>query len=202
MKVGIIGAGFVGTSLGKALIKAGHEVMLSSRDPLGNRAVQLRKETGASVERPETVLQFSRVKAIALPADAVMDVARTTAGQWGDSVIIDMNNRFSRAGVSLAHEIADTTGAHVVKAFNTIGAEHYMNAYVGGQQASMLIAGNDAGAKQIAAKLASDIGFDVIDAGGLDAAPYLEDLARLWVHLARNGHGREIAFKLLRRSDS
>jgi predicted dinucleotide-binding enzyme len=200
MKVGIIGAGFVGMNFGKALIKAGHEVMFSSRSPQGTHAHQLRQETGAAVELPETVLRFSRIKALALPPDAAIEVAKTFAGQWGDSVLIDMNNRLSQTGLSLTQELADITGAQVVKAFNTIGAEHYLNPQFGNQTASMLIAG-DPMAKQIASELATAIGFEVIDAGGLDAAVLLENLARLWVTLARSQHGRDIAFKLLRRSD-
>jgi predicted dinucleotide-binding enzyme len=49
MKIGIMGAGPVGSSLGKALLNAEHEIMFSSRDPQGNHAQTLRSEMGAVV---------------------------------------------------------------------------------------------------------------------------------------------------------
>lgn len=201
MKVGILGAGAVGESLGKALIKAGHQVMFSSRDPHGDHARRVATETGASVGLPDEVLAFSHIVAIAMPPDAVNQLAKAYAGQWRDKIVIDMNNRFGpgASGTSFAQELAALTGGKVVKAFNTIGAEHYQNPVFAGQSATMFIAGDDAEAKRVVGQLAVDIGFEVIDAGSLDAAVHVENLARFWVHLVRLGQGREIAFKLLKR---
>jgi predicted dinucleotide-binding enzyme len=63
----------------------------------------------------------------------------------------------------------------------------------------MFYCGDDAGAKQVAAALASDLGFDPVDAGPLTSARLLEPLAMLWISLAIRGQGREIAFRLMRR---
>jgi len=197
MKVGIIGAGFVGESLGKALLKAGHTVMYSSRDPKGEHARKVQAETGASVGTVSDVLDFSTVIAIAMPPDTVLQVVKEYAGRWVGKTLIDMNNRFGPT--SFAKELAQTSGAHVVKAFNTIGAEHYQNPVFDGQKATMFIAGDDATAKAQVNQLAADIGFEVFDAGDLNAAEHLEHLARFWIYLMRSGHGREFAFKLLRR---
>ncbi len=201
MKIGILGAGTVGESLGKALIKAGHEVMFSSRDPNGEHAQRVNAETGASLGLPAEVISANPVIAIAMSPEAVLQVVREHAAALKDKIIIDMNNRFgpSASGLTIAQDIAALSGGKVVKAFNTIGAEHYQNPVFSGQAATLLIAGDDAHAKSITAQLAGDIGFEVIDAGGLDAAGLLEQFARLWVYLARNVLGRDFAFGVLRR---
>ena len=102
---------------------------------------------------------------------------------------------------SVAEQIAAAvSGARVVKAFNSTGAGNMDNPDYDGMAASMFICGDDAPAKQVVAQLAQELGFDVVDAGGLTVARYLEPLAFLWVNQAYvQGEGPNIAFKLLRR---
>jgi hypothetical protein len=70
----------------------------------------------------------------------------------------------------------------------------------GGEATTMLYCGDDAAAKETAAKLAADLGFDPIDAGPLVRARLLEPFALLWITLAYpQGHGRDIAWKLMKR---
>ncbi len=203
MKVGIVGAGRVGSSLGKALIKAGHQVMFSSRDPQGEHAHNVSAETGAPVGSIAATIDFSPVVVLAMSPDAVMAVAGEYAAQLKDKLIIDLNNRLGPGGApsasSFVQELAARTGGKVVKAFNTIGADQYLNPGFDGQSASMFIAG-DPQARQAAAELAASIGFEVVEVGGLEIAPLVEGLAALWIHLAlRSGQGRNIAFKLIKR---
>ena len=69
-----------------------------------------------------------------------------------------------------------------------------------GTAIDLYLCGDDADAKEAVAALGRDLGFVPIDCGGLALAAALERLAELWVELAyRRGHGRAIAFKLLRR---
>jgi predicted dinucleotide-binding enzyme len=197
MKVAIMGAGLVGTSLARALTRAGHHVMLSSRDPEGERMQKLIADLGdhASAGTVAQTLDYSDVIAIALDWDALYDVVKV--GDWTGKTVIDMTNRFGDHN-SPAHELAALTKAHIVKAFNTIGAEHFTHPKFGGVAATMFIAGDHAPSKHIVATLVRDIGFQDIDAGDLNAARHLENLAAFWAHLAfRAGHGRAIAFKLL-----
>lgn len=204
MKVAILGAGNVGSSLGKALIKAGHQVIFSSRDPLGPHAQKITAETGAPVGSIPDTIDFSPVVVLAMSPDAVMELVGQYPGVWQDKIIIDLNNKLGPSPLknagSFAQELALRTGGRVVKAFNTIGAEHFLNPVFDGQKASMFIAGDDPAAKQVVADLAASIGFEPIDAGGIEISPLIENLAALWIHLARRpGLGRNIAFKLIRR---
>jgi len=90
-------------------------------------------------------------------------------------------------------------GAKVVKIFNTTGSNNMENPVYGGAAIQMFYCGDDADAKKTAAQLASDAGFEPIDAGPLTNARFLEPLAMLWIWLAFHGMGRDFAFQLLKR---
>lgn len=205
MKIAIIGAGTVGESLARALAKAGHSVMLSSRNPNSDKMQSLVNSIGADAQAGTVAetLAFSDVVALAIRPDTLPDVVGAS-GNWAEKIVIDMMNRFDTAAAdsagSLAQDVATMTGARVVKALNTIGAEWYQDPKFGGQAASMLIAGDDAEAKQLVTGLLTELGFDVVDVGDLAATAHVENLATLWVHLAfRTELGRGFAFKIVKK---
>jgi len=206
MKIGIVGAGEVGSNLGKALAKAGHEIMYSSRNPQSAKMQALIAETGSGT-RAGTVREtvaFGAVVAIAIGWQNDLEAVLTGVPDWSGKVLIDATNRFGpppqNSLGSAAQDIAQLTGAPVMKAFNTMGAEHYLQPDFDNIQVTMFICGDDT-AKETAQSLVSEVGFDVVDVGGLDQAHHLEALAALWVHLAfRAGYGRDIVFKLLHNS--
>ena len=193
MKVAIMGAGFVGASLGTALVNAGHGIMFSSRDPASDKMQALISETGVAAHAGtvQETLAYSDVVVFALSWDGALDVA-ASAGDWSGKIILDMTQGDSA-------KLAEITGARVVKIFNTIGAEHYQNPDFGGLPATMYYCGDDADAKQTAAQLASDLGFDPFDAGDLSMNKHLVNLAMFWITLMRNGFGRDFAFKIIRK---
>jgi len=88
----------------------------------------------------------------------------------------------------------------VVKIFNTTGAGNMANPNYGGTKVTMLYAGDDAGTKQIAARLAADLGFDPVDAGPLSSSRMLEPFALLWISLAyQQKAGTDFALNVVRR---
>ena len=199
MNIGIIGAGQVGASMAKALKKINHSVMLSSRTPDSDKMQALRDETGAQVGTVAETVAFGDVVIMALGWNAVPEAVQE-GGDWSGKILLDLTNRFGGTGESAAQDLARLTGARVVKAFNTLGAEHYQNPVFDSEAASMLVAGDDVEAKQTAMTLARELGFEPVDAGGIAAAIHLEHMAALWVHLAmRAGLGREFAFRIVKR---
>ncbi len=200
MNIGIIGAGNVGGSLGKALAAKGHQVRFGVRDV--EKAKPLVDEIGAnaSVGSIAEAVRFSEVVVLAVRPDGLQEIV-AQGGDWSGKVVIDAMNRFSGSAESLGEEVARLIpDANVVKALNTIGAEHYGQPQFGGQKATMFICGDDVKAKSVAARLAEELGFEVVDAGKMSDVRMLEELARLWVHLAYKVMGtRNIAFRLLRR---
>jgi hypothetical protein len=91
-------------------------------------------------------------------------------------------------------------GASVVKIFNTTGSNNMADPIYNNEPTAMFYCGDDPSAKAVAKRLASELGFDAIDAGPLQNARLLESVAMLWIWLAiKGGIGRDIAFKLMRR---
>jgi hypothetical protein len=92
------------------------------------------------------------------------------------------------------------SGARVVKAFNTTGANNMADSSYGGGKLMMPVAGDDAEAKRIVMSLASELGFESIDTGPLTMSRYLEPMAMVWIKLAiAQKMGRNFGFALLRR---
>jgi hypothetical protein len=209
VNIGIIGSGNVGKALGETWLKKGHEVLFSySRDPQKLRAYAAGLGGNASAGTPAEAVNFAEVVLFAPPWPAVEDALRA-AGPLTGKVLIDCTNplkpdlsglaigQTTSAGEQVARR---ATGARVVKAFNSTGAENMKNPQFGSQRATMFICGDDAGAKSIVAGLARDAGLEVVDAGALSISRLIEPLAMLWIHLAYGQQlGTGFAFTLLKR---
>ena len=90
-------------------------------------------------------------------------------------------------------------GARVVKAFNTTGFSNMANPRYPESTATMFICGDDEGAKEVAAGLIRDVGFDPEDAGPLRMARYMEPFTLLMAQLAYEGTGGpELAYRFER----
>ena len=192
-KIGVLGAGNIGGGLGKSWESHGHEVRYAKSDTPQDEVASIVRE--------------AEVVALAVPWKAVNDVLGPIASLLAGKILIDCTNPVGwddgpvvAVEGSAAQRIAELCpGARVVKAFNTLGAEHLATARVHGEIADTFIAGDDAEAKEIVAELAREVGFAVVDLGPLRNAKLAEHLAIAWIHLAtKGGLGRDIAFKLLR----
>ena len=203
MKIAIIGAGKLGTALGQGWAKAGHEVLYGAR-----RSDAQAPFAGARVAGVRAAVEASQVVVLATPYAGAEDALRE-AGDFGGRPLVDATNPIG-PGLSLAvppgSSGAETLArvarnAHVVKAFNTTGVENLADSRYGEARAAMFLAGDDASAREMTLGLARDLGFEAISIGALSRARLLEPLAVLWIKLAMQlGHGRSIAFGLLRRS--
>lgn len=202
MQIAVIGTGNVGQTLGTRWAAAGHKVAFGSRDPDSEAVEEIVAAAEGDVRAvlPEEASAFGEVVALAVPGGIAAEVAglldvdgkplvdctNTLAGAPGD---------YRTVAEAVAHE---APGGRTVKAFNTVGWEVLSNPAFEEGTPGMFVCGNDDEAKKVVYQLVEELGFAPIDAGGLDAAGYLEELAAFWVHLSR-GHGREIAFSLLSR---
>ncbi len=209
MRIGIIGAGNVGQALGEGWLKAGHEVLFSfSREPKRLEGLVSALGGKARAGTPAEAARFGEVVVLAVPWPA-MDDALRASGPLAGKIVVDCTNPLKPdlSGLEVGHtgsaaeEVARrAAGARVVKAFNTTGAENMRNPRFGPERASMFICGDDRPAKAVVTQLATDLGFETVDAGPLAAARLLEPLAMLWISLAyAQKQGTGVAFKLLRR---
>ncbi len=210
MKIAIIGAGNVGSTLGKGWAAKGHEVIYGVRNPNDAKVQGVLKATGGTARAAavKDAAAAADVVVLATPWGAAREAIKS-AGDLTGKTVIDATNPLKPdlSGLALGHttsaaeEIARwAAGARVVKAFNTTGAKNMADPRFGGQSASMFLCGDDARTKRTVAELAEALGFEPVDAGPLAQARLLEPLAMLWVTMAyAYGHGPDIAFKLLRR---
>ena len=208
MKIGIIGAGDVGGTLGMRWRQKGHEIMFGVRNRQSQnvqKLIQLDKnlEFGEIIE----TVTFGDVIVLAVPWTAIEETIHR-AGNLSNKILIDPTNPLTAdlKGLALdnssaAEKISNLAkSTKVVKAFNIIGAKTLNNSIFDSQRADIFICGNDSHSKQVVRELAIDIGFDVVDVGPLANARMLEYLALIWIELAfRQQLGPNIAFKLLRR---
>lgn len=200
MKIGIIGSGNIGGTLGTLWAAKGHEIVFGVRDTQSEKVVKLLEKAGKNscADSIAEAVQYGDVILVAVPWKAVTDVVEQ-GGDWAGKIVIDATNRFgvdspNSGAEDLAQLIPD---ARVVKAFNAIGFNRLDKPELNGQTADIFICGDDDEAKAKVSALSKDIGFDVVDCGALANAELVESLARLWITLSRT-MGRDIAFKLLR----
>ena len=209
MRIGIIGAGNVGGTLGRAWA-TGHDIMFGVPDPTAPKMLELLKTTGSKA-KAGTVAEAAahgEVVVFATPWAATQDAVRK-AGDMTGKVILDCTNPLKEdlSGLvvgqttSGAEQVAGwASSKRVVKIFNTTGFENMAQPSYDGTAITMFFAGDDPGAKAVAAQLAQEMGFDPVDAGPLANARFLEPLAYLWIYLAiKQGHGTGIAYKLIHR---
>jgi predicted dinucleotide-binding enzyme len=205
MTIAIIGSGNVGGALAQSFIKATHTVLMGVRLPLSDKSLKLATVIG---EDRFTSVEYAAKQAdviiITTPPEAVLSLI-PQLGDISNKMIIDATNsvRTKPEGYPTAyHAIKEKTGSdRVVKCFNTTGFENMLNPVYNGVGIDMFCAGNNKEAKAITTKLATDIGFATCyDFGGDDKVQLLEQLALSWINLAIiQGHGRNLAFKLIRR---
>lgn len=209
MKIGIIGYGNVGGTLGRRWAEIGHDVTFGVRDKTSPKVTELLNSitTTASATDVDSALQLSDIIVLATPWDAVQDILKNK-DSINNKIIIDCTNPLSGIDgltigtTSSAGEKISmwAQGAKVVKAFNSTGSKNMDNPKYGEDRAVMFVCGEDNDAKNLTKSLVEELGFDAIDAGGIIASRWLEPLAMLWINLAyKQGMGQNIAFKLMKR---
>jgi hypothetical protein len=207
MKIGIVGTGNIGSALATLWAPHGHTLTFGMRDPRGKSAENLRARIpGIATETVKDATRDADVVVLSVPWDAAQEVVKGAAPLKGKTVI-DCTNPVTPnlSGLSLGttSSAAETIarwapGAHVVKAFNTIGAALFGKGRFEGALPDGFYCGDNADAKATARTLIEQAGFQPRDVGPLMIARYLEPLAMLWIDLAVNQkRNATFAFRLV-----
>lgn len=181
MNIGIIGAGQVGGTLTRRLTALGHRVRVAnSRGP--ETLADLAAETGAKAVSVEEAARAEDLVVVAVPEANVRELPDDLFDETPeDVVVVDTGNYYPRerdgriyeieAGMTESRWVARQLGRPVVKAFNNIYMRHLMErgrpAGAPGRIA-LPVAGDDEAAKAVVLDLIDELGFDGVDAGGLD----------------------------------
>lgn len=211
MDVIIVGAGNMARGIGYRLAAGGHSITFVDRTPA--KAEALATEIGKAHPAAKVAVRApgglypAPVVVVALPFDAARDFARANADALAGKVVVDITNPLNATydglsvapGTSAAEALAAALPkSQVVKAFNTTFAGPLANGAAGGAKLDVLVAGNDAAAKQTVIALVNDGGLNGIDAGPIERARQLEGLALLGITLQGPlGLGFQSAWKLV-----
>ena len=182
-KIGIVGSGRVGSAIGAVWVKAGHEVMFSSRNIENDKALAAQLGAGARAGTPREAAAFGEVVMVSVPYRALPDVGKDLGDLIKGKVVIDTCNpspgrdgeianwaREKGAGLASAELLP---GARLVRAFNAIGAARMGSAYQEPGRVGMPIAGDDAKAVEVASRLIREIGYEPVLIGGLAKGKHL-----------------------------
>jgi 8-hydroxy-5-deazaflavin:NADPH oxidoreductase len=205
MKLGIIGAGSLGSALGERLVDAGHEVMFGG----GDTAFEVSARLGARVGSDADAAAFGEVVVLAVPfADiaSALDEMGPMDGRVLWSCVNALKRDFSGLAVgfdtSAGEEVARRArGARVVAAIPPFAHAIASGAlrYDHDLEPSVFVCGDDPHAKQLVEGLIADIGAHPVDAGPLSAARLVEPAMMLLVGLAYAGVPRDVGLRLLER---
>ena len=208
MKVLVIGAGNMGSGFVKQLSAAGHQVSVTARD--ATKAQGVAQQYGAKAVAAAGAADGVDAIVVATPYEQAAEALRSVGNVDGKPVI-DITNPLTAdyMGLTVGHstsaaeQIAQAvSGAEVVKGFNTIFAQVLAEgSNLNGQKVTVFVASDSQRAKQTARSLAESMGFEVIDAGGLKNARYLEPVAGLNIYFGYGaGLGTSIAPTWIRKN--
>ncbi|MBI5068610.1 MAG: NADPH-dependent F420 reductase [Deltaproteobacteria bacterium] len=212
-KIGILGTGDVGRTLGAGLCALGHEVKIGSREPASEKLREWKARAGplASTGTFAEAAASGDLLVLATLWTGTENALRLAgAGALAGKPLIDTTNPldFSSGAPRLSLGHTDSAGeqvqrwapqARVVKAFNTVGNAHMVKPQFPGGPPDMFLCGNDEPAKAAVSALCGELGWPTVDLGGIEMSRYLEPLAMVWiVHYFRTKSGNH-ALKLLRK---
>jgi predicted dinucleotide-binding enzyme len=208
MRVGILGSGLMGGTLGTIFARAGHGVVFSYARSGAKLAKLARNAQGNTHSgTPDEATKNADAVLLAVHWSRIDDVLKQ-AGDLSGKVVVTCSLPMDAADTRL---IIDTTSsgaeelakkiakARIVSAFSTVPSEVLFGVYEARHEAarpSLVFCGDDYSAKLVAAELIRDVGFDPIDAGPLRVARYTEPFALLVAQLAYEGDGGpELAYR-------
>jgi predicted dinucleotide-binding enzyme len=181
IKIGIIGSGNIGGTVGTLWVKAGHPVLFSSRHPEELKALVAGLGPLAHAGTVKEALTFGDVVFIGVPYGAYPQLGKDYAREFAGKIVLDAGNAVLRRDGEIANEARENgigitsakylAGARIVRAFNTMNFRKLAdNANRPGARMAIPIAGDDKEALGVAQTLVRDAGFDAVIIGGLESA--------------------------------
>jgi predicted dinucleotide-binding enzyme len=181
-RIGVIGGGNIGRTVGAAWERAGHDVVYSSRSPSPPDTVSI----------PDAIAHAEAVL-LSVPGDAVPGLLAEHGPELDGRLVIDATNHVGGERLSHPEAYGSAPGARFVRAFNTLGYELFEDPRIGGELADLFWAG-----PEDAEALLADVGLRPVRVGDIDAIDVVDGVGRLWITLVfGQGHPRRLAFRAL-----
>jgi predicted dinucleotide-binding enzyme len=185
IRIGVIGAGWLGGTVGSQWAKAGYEVKFSSRHPDELKSMTSQLGPNATVGTPREAAEFGNVILIAVPYSALPQIGQDLNDQLRGKIVLDATNAPGFGGGSLTREASEhgvgvtsakyLPGTRLVRAFSAVDATA-VEASAGRQQNKLGVplASDDAEAMKVAEKLVVDAGCEPVVVGNLAAGRVFE----------------------------
>ena len=210
MNITFIGIGKVGFALADHLARTGHKIQVAARDENSKSVIEaLARNPSFQVLAPVEAVANADVVFLATPYQAAASALEGL--NLEGRILVDCTNP---VGAGLTHALQSkcsgseeiqrlAPSAKVVKAFTIFGYENFEESSYPGYgdiKPVMLIAGDNAEAKQVVLRLASELGWNPVDAGPISSAVHLEHMTLLWIKMARVvGKGPNFVWAMLER---
>jgi predicted dinucleotide-binding enzyme len=194
LKIGIIGTGKIGGTLAELWVKAGHEVLISSRHPDELQGLARSLGPKARVGSPKEAAVFGEAVLISVPYGALPQVGKDLQNELKGKVVLDTGNPYPERDGEMAVEarrkgtgVASAEflpGVRLVRAFNAISYRNLRSeAHRAGEPVGIPIAGDDKQALTVAARLVKDAGFEPVVVGPLSRAKSFDVGSPVYVQL-------------------
>jgi 8-hydroxy-5-deazaflavin:NADPH oxidoreductase len=192
MRIGVIGTGNIGGTLGAAFARTGHQVKLGSRQPQPS-------DDGPQVTDLAAALSDAEVVLLALPAGALADFLAEHADSLAGKLVIDATNRIGAPVANAAAEIAAAAPtARYARAFNTLGWENFADPEFDGLPADLFFSCRQDD-RPVVEELIGAVGLRPAYLGE-DKQNVVDGALPLWFALVQaNGGNRRLAFRVLRK---
>jgi len=201
MRIGLLGTGMVGQTLGRKLVSLDHEVRMGSRQAGNEKAVAWVETAGVGASEGSfaDAAEFGELVINATGGSVTMDVlAAAGVHNLAGKVLVDVSNPLDASGGMppiLSVSNTDSVGEQiqraypdvkVVKTLNTVNCEVMVTPSLAGESHTMFLCGNDDGAKAEVRRLLESFGWppsDLLDLGDISSARGMEMYVTLWVRL-------------------
>jgi predicted dinucleotide-binding enzyme len=193
MRIGIIGAGQIGSTLAKLWVDAGHDVCLSSGHPEGLQSLASQLGTRASTGTPAVAASFGDAVLLAVPLNSLPELVRDIEQSLAGKVVMDTSNAYERRDGEIARDAtahpqgsagwaaAMFPASKWVKAFNTVYFKTLASeAHRAGDRLGVPLASDSNDALQVAAALVRDAGFEPVITGALESGRQFEPDTKLY----------------------
>ncbi|MBV6421330.1 MAG: hypothetical protein DAHOPDDO_02605 [Ignavibacteriaceae bacterium] len=215
-KIGVLGTGEVGRTIATKLVELGYEVKMGSRTANNENAEQWTKQNGekATAGTFAEAVQFGEIIFNCTKGEATMSVFQQAGLEFFDGkIVIDQSNSLDLSNgfpptllpqyintTSLGEEIQKMLPkAYVVKTLNTVNCELMTNPEKSSGEATMLLCGNNAEAKQEVTEILHQFGWkDILDLGEIVASRGMEMFITTWVRLFTATNNINVSFKINR----
>jgi 8-hydroxy-5-deazaflavin:NADPH oxidoreductase len=191
MDVAVVGTGFIGGILGRALARSGHTVTFGSRHP---EEKDVAADSGASVASVGDALERASVVLLAIPGAGVPELVKEHGAALDAKLVVDATNQM---GAPVANgRAALPAGVRYARAFNTLGGENVEDPVFADGPADMFFSAPEADRATVE-ELIGGVGLRPVYVGA-DQEDLIDALFRLWIALAiGQGRGRRLALRLL-----